>query len=220
MTNTYRTREEWLVRAMERLDDLFFDNIGRKLPEKMRVSCGFPRGHARAIGQCWDPEVSTDGTYEMFICPTQAEPIPVLATLLHEMVHACVGIKAGHKKPFKDLAIKEFGLAGKPTATFAEPNTPVYAKLMALAEELGPYPHAPMQKKMKPKKEPKWVRLYSPREPSYGVVLNKDKLEEFGRPKDPWGDEMKFKDEEKDDDDEGGSGEDPDDGSGDDGGGE
>lgn len=186
----HKTREGWLTDGMERLAKKFFKENGYELP-KMRVSCGFPRGHATAIGQCWDKTSSKDKTYEMFICPTQDDPVEVLQILLHEMIHAGVGLKCGHKGAFRKLA-KEFGMAGKMTSTYAEKGSELFLSLSAVAEKLGPYPHAPMQKKVRATKPSKWVRYKSMNEDTYRVVINGERAEEYGAPRDPWGDEMEL----------------------------
>lgn len=184
------TRESWLNNAMVALNKEFFAANGHELPKKMRMSCGFPKaaGH-RAIGQCFDTPVSADETYEMFICPTQAEPVRVLDIALHEMIHACVGIEAGHKGPFRKMA-KEFGLAGKMTATVAEEGSELHKRLSRIARSLGKYPHAAMKPKRMPKKPNPWVRYVSPQEETFKVVVNENRVEEFGPPRDPWGNEM------------------------------
>ena len=53
-------REEWLQELIDRLRPTF-DRIGSTLPEKIRVSCGFPSksalaNKARRIGECWGVE--------------------------------------------------------------------------------------------------------------------------------------------------------------------
>lgn len=187
MTN-HDTREGWLVAAIRLLDREFFDGRGYTLPKKLQCSCGFPRGHAKAIGQCWDPKVSADGTTHMFICPTQAEPIRVLDILLHELIHAAVGVEVGHKGAFRELA-REFGLEGKMTATYAAEGSELWLTLSRIATELGPYPHAPMVK-TKRAGGSGWVRLQSPEVPGYRVAISPRMIERYGYPQDPWGNEM------------------------------
>lgn len=179
------TREQWLTRAGIALERKFFKANGYDLPEKIRVSCGFPRGSSKAIGQCWDTVVSADETYEIFICPTQAEPIRVLDILLHELIHASVGIKAGHKGPFRKLA-KEFGLEGKMTATAVTAGSELHGRLAAISEKLGDYPHAAMTKKRKPTKLSPWVRFMSEVDPSYKVIVDVRRLDDAGVPNCPW----------------------------------
>lgn len=191
MKQLHPTREGWLIEAVKKLDEEFFKGRGYDLPKKLGVSCGFPLGKRSAIGQCWDPEVCEDGTVHMFICPSIGEAVRVLDILLHEMIHAYCGIEAGHKGPFRKL-VKEFGLMGKMTATYAEENTDLYNTLQVMAGTLGKYPHSALDKsrKKKPKVENKWVRYVSLNDETYKVVINRDKVEEFGIPKDPMGDDM------------------------------
>lgn len=187
----HATREGWLMAAVALLDKEFFHGRGYSLPEKIQCSCGFPRGHAKAIGQCWDPKVSADKTTHLFICPTQADPIRVLDILLHELIHASVGVEVGHKGVFKKL-VKEFGLAGKMTATYAEEGSEVWLKLSSISTALGKYPHAPMQKRDKKKGSggSGWVRLVSTENEKFKVVISPKMIAEFGMPQDPWGKEM------------------------------
>jgi hypothetical protein len=193
LQNTHTTREGWLVAATALLDKKFFDGKGYTLPKKLACSCGFPKGaRGRAIGQCWPVETSTDGTINMFICPTQDNPIRVLDILLHELVHAQVGCAVGHKGPFKKM-VKEFGLVGKATATYAEEGSDLWKELSHISEVLGPYPHKAMQPAMKKKDRGSmggWVRLHSTNDEAYKVLISPKQIEESGLPRDPWGDEM------------------------------
>lgn len=189
-TTTHPTREGWLAAGMKALGHRYFEDKGYGLPARMQCSCGWCRGNAKAIGQCWSPEVTADGTTHMFICPTLGEPVTVLATLLHEMIHAAIGVEEKHGKLFRKLA-KEMGLAGRATATYAEPGTPLHADLCIIAEKLGVYPHSAMVKKpAKQKKSNGWIRLRSTEDENYKVVISPKMVEEHGAPVDPWGNEM------------------------------
>lgn len=128
----------------------------------------------------------------MFVCPSLGEDVViVVATLLHEMIHASVGIECKHSGAFRGLA-KEFGLAGKMTHTFAEEGTELHRTLEVIVGRLGPYPHAPMSKKGKRggKKTNGWVRMKSLNADGYRVTISPRMMEEHGLPRDPWGDEM------------------------------
>lgn len=192
--NTHETRETWLKAAMDHLNDTFFKPADLPLPEKLFVSIGWAKnaGKGNAIGQCFPPAWSGDEkAVNMFICPRLGDPVEVLATLLHEMVHAAVGCEHGHKAPFKRV-IKQFGLAGKATATYAEPGTDCHDKLLGISGTLGPYPHVLMVARKKSKRGSMggWVRLMSTNEETYKVLVSPKMLEEHGYPVDPWGDEM------------------------------
>lgn len=185
------TRESWLKAATELLDKEFFDGRGYKLPEKIQVAVGFPYKASKAIGQCFSPDVTTDETTHIFICPSMGESLQVLATHLHELIHACVGLKEGHRGMFAKLA-REFGLKGRLTATYAEEGSELWERLCMIDAQLGPYPHSAMRK-ASTKRQPAaggWVRMFSPENPAYKVLVSPKMLEEFGAPVDPWGNEM------------------------------
>lgn len=142
-------REVWLQNAVTALTPIF-ESHGYKVPT-VRVCPGFPSKNAtsmkkRRIGECWSNESATDKLCQIFISPVLVDYTVVLATLVHEMVHAIVGIAAGHKSPFIKCA-KAMGLEGKWTATHAgEALTKTFD---GLKKTLGAYPHAelvPMQK--------------------------------------------------------------------------
>jgi hypothetical protein len=138
-------REQWLTNAVEKLTPLF-RGAGLAVPE-LRVSCGFPSIGAlspkkRIIGECWSGLAAKDGKPQLFISPMLIEAATaggVLATLVHEMVHAAIGCEAKHGPKFKK-AMKKVGLEGKPTATHADEA--MVEKLTQLLAELGPYPHS------------------------------------------------------------------------------
>lgn len=190
--NAHETREGWLLEARRGLEQRFFcsGEEGARLPERVACGCGWMRRSSKAIGQCFSPELAADGSTQIWICPTQDEPVSVLATLLHELGHAAVGVEHAHKKPFRTFQ-KRVGLAGKPTATFAEPGSELYNTLEKLAGELGPYPHKRVEKGIKKApKAPTWIRMKSLSDESYRLVIRGKALEEHGPPVDPWGDEM------------------------------
>ena len=140
------TRERWLEEFVRRLRPLF-KQVDAVLPEKIRVTCGWPSKAARArtkrrIGECWSCTASEDGHYEIFISPILADSLEVSAVLVHELVHAAVGVAAGHKGPFVKL-MNRIGLVGKPTAT--EAGDELKEKLRKIVNSIGQYPHAAIQ---------------------------------------------------------------------------
>ena len=141
--HTDTSREAWLVRAVSSLHGNVFAPNGFLVPEKLRVSVGFPYGRrggkgSHAIGQCWCSKASADGHFEVFISPELSDAGEVLAVLVHEIVHAVVGLKEKHGKTFKQCAVA-VGLEGKMTATKA--GAALVATLASVAEALGAYPH-------------------------------------------------------------------------------
>jgi hypothetical protein len=141
-----RNREQWLEAAAREMRP-WFEDANAPLPEKVRVSIGFPSKKAlslksRTIGQCWSGAASSDGVPQVFISPVIAEGTLALAVLVHELIHAAVGCEHGHKAAFGRPA-RALGLTGKLTVTTTEtPNPKLRQQLAELVEVLGDYPHA------------------------------------------------------------------------------
>lgn len=92
----------------------------------------------RTVGLCFDPSVSGDGSTEILIRLDREDALEVFAILAHELIHAALGLGAGHGPRFKRVAVL-LGLAGPMRATR---SGPAFAKLAApLLETLGPFPH-------------------------------------------------------------------------------
>lgn len=136
------TREAWLHRAVEAFRPRFAE-VGLPLPEKVHVSVGFSYGakaeSRNVLGECWARRASSDGVNHIFISPMASDPAAMLATLLHELIHAADDVAHGHKGPFAEAAVR-LGLEGKMTATRA--GLGLAAELIVLAGELGEFPHA------------------------------------------------------------------------------
>lgn len=185
-----KTREEWLLSATAKLRSLFKEH-GYEIPEKVQVGCGWPRGGKReVIGQCFGTTWTKDNTIHIFISPCRGNDIEVLAVLVHELVHAAVGVEEGHKGKFKELA-RKLGLEGKLTATLVTEKSPLHPKLVMLGDKLGKYPHSQMMLKKSTKPGGGgWIRLESRTIEGYTLVISPKSLEEYGYPLDPNGEEM------------------------------
>ena len=153
----YKTREEWLLAGVELLKPIFKEH-GYKVPAKIRVSCGFPSkqalsNHKRRIGECWADKASEGKFFEIFISPVLSKPFQALDTLLHELIHATVGLEHKHRGEFKVCATK-IGMKGKMTECGAgDKLKPVLEKHL---KTLGQYPHDKLEgmttgKKNKPR---------------------------------------------------------------------
>jgi hypothetical protein len=177
-------REEWLNIYKAGLNDLFAEQ-GAKIPERIRLSCGFPSRRIRTVtGQYWPDCTSTDRTHEIFISPFLDDSLEVADTLVHEIVHACV-MTPGHRGAFKRLALA-VGLTGKMASSVA--GEKLKARLNTLIKEIGPYPHA----KLINNKKPKGSRLLKLMCPlcEYPVRVTRRWLTEKGAPLCPCGLEM------------------------------
>src|SRR5688572_13196200 len=104
----HETREAWLNAAAHIIANEFdftehFGDEGQKHLDNLLVSTGFPSkmGLTKRIGECWRAEASGDkAQHHIFINPRLEDPIEVVATLAHEMVHAADNGENGHKGPF------------------------------------------------------------------------------------------------------------------------
>lgn len=140
---TIRTREQWLISLADILREDFY-KAGLPLPERIKVSCGWPSCGARnkksriVAGECWSTLLSRGGNTEIFISPIIEDSLTAAHILVHELVHAAVGVDKGHGSTFKRLAL-HVGLTGPMRATTAGPE--LAKRLNTLIDDLGAYPH-------------------------------------------------------------------------------
>ena len=118
----HKTREDWLLAAVELLKPLFTAK-GYTLPP-CQVSCGFTSTGVRSghIGQCWSTKSAGDGLNQIFIAPTLGDAFNVIDTLVHELVHAVDDCEHKHGKEFKKMALK-LGLKGPMRSAGAGPSS-------------------------------------------------------------------------------------------------
>ena len=157
---THTTREAWLLEASNLLAPILKDaDLGLG---DVRVSCGWPARGAlarskRRVGECWPAGLNKDGQSHVFVSPCKDDALEVLGILLHELIHAALPAKVGHKGPFTRAA-KACGLEGKPTQTVV--GEPLAARLNAeIIPALGLYPHVAIDTSTKPKQGTR-LRLY------------------------------------------------------------
>lgn len=183
------TREAWLTAAVKALTPVL-TATGAAVPT-VRVSVGFPGGRGRknaVIGQCWAAEAATDGVAQVFVSPTIVEPVQVLATLLHELIHAVDGNKSGHRGAFASIA-REVGLTGKMTAT--TPGEALSARLTTISDGLGMFPHAALRTGVSGAHKPQGTRMLKVECPACGyTVRTTQKWLDIGTPSCPCGGSM------------------------------
>lgn len=133
-------REAWL-NDLAALMAPAYAELGAPLPA-YRISVGFPSNGiaSRAIGECWDAKASADSTFEIFVRPDQVEPLDVGFVVAHELVHAAVGLKHGHKGEFARVALA-LGFP-RPLTQAAPPAGKLLEWLQSCLAQLGPLPHA------------------------------------------------------------------------------
>jgi hypothetical protein len=176
-------REDWLQQMIDLLRS-DFDGIGAPLPEKIRVSCGFPSksalaNKARRIGECWGVESSEDKSFQVFVSPLLKESVEVTATLVHELVHTAVGIECKHRGKFPKVA-KAIGLEGKMTATTA--GDALKVRLRVLIDDLGEYPHARLVASNRPKTQTTRMLKVACKECGCVVRMTRKWLDDAGLP--------------------------------------
>lgn len=177
-TSSPRVREAWLQQAVQELR-LLFKRHDVLVPETIRTSMGFPYRARKAVAQCWSNKCSADGTWEIFISPTEAKAEDVLDHLSHELVHATVGTSVGHKKPFVDCAAK-IGLtegSGKTLGAGSE----LKSELHRIAVKLGKFPHAPLIPSTVIKQTTRLVKTFCP-ECDYVARVTRIHLDDKGAP--------------------------------------
>ncbi len=133
------TRELWLQNAVDLVSPIF-KNKGYTIP-KIQVSCGFPStgNKSKHVGQCWGRSSTNDGTNQLFISPVLDEPVQVLDTLVHELVHSVDDCAHHHGPEFKKIAT-DVGLQGLMREASAGPW--LQEQLTGIARQLGKYPHS------------------------------------------------------------------------------
>lgn len=173
------TREHWLLRAIVRLEKEKFKPLGHPFV-KTRVAVGFPQSGKRAIGEYWYPESTNDGYGNIFIHPGHGDPVDVLGTLVHELVHNSCGAR-GHGKEFKKLALA-VGLEGKMRS--AGPGKELTKYLKKLAKKLGKFPHSAIKKSAKGPKPKQGTRMIKMECQSCGFICraSMSKILETGAP--------------------------------------
>ena len=73
------------------------------------------------IGQCWARKSSEIDVNQIFVSPTLIDPVEVLDTLVHELVHDVGDSQNKHGKEFKKICIR-MGLVGPMRSASAGPE--------------------------------------------------------------------------------------------------
>ena len=143
----YRTREEWLIAAIEALRPLYEEH-GHEIPA-YQVSVGWPGGRSKkstTVGQCWPTHAADDGSASIFVSPVVKNPLEVLEILGHELIHAIDDCESGHRGNFAKI-FTQVGFIGRKTTHEAGPE--LVEKMKAILNELGRYPHGQMKREAK-----------------------------------------------------------------------
>lgn len=154
---TYTTREEWLTAAL--------GLIRAQVPtiaSRIRVTCGFPSTFTRSgtLAECWPDQASADGTWEVMVSPTVADPRAVFVLLLGQALHTLPGAASNGSTTWRD-ACANAGLAptGEDWKTLTA--TDDLGDLFAIGS-LGAYPHAEIQTGQKKTQSTRMLKLVCP----------------------------------------------------------
>lgn len=147
------TETRWLNRAARHLNR-WLEAEGVLPAHHVAVHWGFCGGQAHEeLGGCWAADISSDGRPQIFVAPIhENDPIAVLATLLHELIHASGPMSHGPR--FKHIAQK-LGFLAPWTQTPIGPL--LRERLERLVKRLGPAPSFARLRVPKPRL-PAWSR--------------------------------------------------------------
>jgi hypothetical protein len=138
-TNTHIDRDAWLRAATNELRP-YFAKLGYTLPEKIRFAIAFPSTgkRGRMPGECWHADASDEQHYNIIIRADNADPVTILSTLVHELVHTLLPISVKHGKEFRTIAHR-IGLEGPMRHTVPAPL--LLERLQIIAASIGALPH-------------------------------------------------------------------------------
>ena len=144
VVNKAINREAWLTQAVELLKSDVFKPAGIDVHKKIRVSVGFMKNgatkrnaHKHTLGQCCPNSWNKDGVNEIILNIDRDEPLEMLATLTHEIIHAVDNNVNGHNHVFAGYCNK-VGLEGIPTSTVAGKR--LNGILKRISKKLGKFP--------------------------------------------------------------------------------
>lgn len=181
----HKTREQWLVAAVEALTKRVFKPSKFEVPE-VRVSVGWPGGRGKkkgVIGQCFATSSTDDKVAQIFVSPVVSDALGALIVVAHELVHAVDDCKSAHKSGFIKIA-REIGFTPKWTVATEDVITDEFReKLEAIAEKLGTYPHAAIRPTERPKVQKTYlIKLVCQHDDDMKLRITQKMLDDFGYP--------------------------------------
>lgn len=116
--------------------------------------------HQRAISQCWPKRCTVTSHLTILISPLLGKPVEVLTVLLHELIHASVGMRCGHRGAFQTVAIAAWMISPMDST---QAGKELAHRLYDLAESIGEFPHVRLNAQAiedERKKQKMRLRLY------------------------------------------------------------
>lgn len=176
------TREEWLKKAVRTLRPML-KKAGVKMRPRWQVSMSLT-ARRNVIGLCCYEANSDSGkTVNILVCPSLSDPVEVLSTLFHEMIHASLPLGVHHGKKFVDACKCTGWTKYKPTSAAASDEMRVV--LARVAAFLGPFNHDPLRLIKTSGAGTKggyWPVYVSPADPRYRLQVSARAVEEHGPP--------------------------------------
>lgn len=157
---TYQTREEWLTAALS----LIRSQVPAIGSQRIRISCALPSTYNRSgtLSECWPSDASKDGTWEVVISSTLADPAQVFTHLAAMVLHTVPGGASKTSTTYRTAAI-DLGLApadeGWKTINATED---FWLTFGAGLQALGVYPHAEMTVGRKATQTTRMLKLTCP----------------------------------------------------------
>ena len=137
------TREEYLQKAKDELNERVFKQAGYEIPE-VKISCSWALGTAdrnkKILGQCVPRSWSKANINEIMIVPTFDDSEQVIDTLAHELVHAIDDCKKQTRSGFKKICLA-VGLNGSSQMRYACAGDELTQTIKEIVEDIGLYPH-------------------------------------------------------------------------------
>lgn len=141
-SGTYRTRDEWIIAAIDKFWYPAFKQLGVEIPRTPLISVGYAPGQragGRVRGTCFIKEVS-GGVNTIFITPEMADDlVQQLATIGHELIHVADNCRSGHlPNQFFDRTARALGFTS-PITDSSNRTPELEGTLRQLASDLGPF---------------------------------------------------------------------------------
>ena len=144
--------------------------LGYTVP-KVVISPGFTSGGSRKtqrLGECWSSEAAGDGSTMIFLNPSMSDPLQIAHVVVHELVHAVVGVEHKHDATFGKLA-RALGFEGKLTATTWSVEAAEACR--KILQGLGPYPRSAFGAALKPPTKKQQTYLLKVECPECGYTM-------------------------------------------------
>ena len=155
------TREEYLQKAKDELNERVFKQAGYEIPE-VKISCSWALGTAdknkKTLGQCVPRSWSKANINEIMIMPTVDDSEKAIDILAHELVHAVDDNKSGHGAGFRKICLA-VGLNGSSQMRHACAGDELKQTIAEIVKDIGLYPHSELQIHKRKKQSTRMIKV-------------------------------------------------------------